>query len=184
MSSAEITTPDVSAPSVAAPSELRTVLRQNWWRLSLTYALFNIENVLRLAQPLLLGWAINGLLHSSLEGVIAFATGHVLHMLIRTWRQMFDTRTFTRIHAGRAGRLVVRLASSLTEAAKNETALRRAAGLSALRYLLIALQFTLVARALGLEGLARGEGVPAADLVPRYLRRSSAEVQRSISQRA
>lgn len=38
--------------------------------------------------------------------------------------------------------------------------------------------------ALGLEGLARGEGVPAADLVPRYLRRSSAEVQRSISQRA
>ena len=108
MSSAEITTPDVSSPSVAAPSELRTVLRQNWWRLSLTYALFNIENVLRLAQPLLLGWAINGLLHSSWEGVIAFATGHMLHMLIRTWRQMFDTRTFTRIHAGRAGRLVVR----------------------------------------------------------------------------
>ncbi len=61
---------------------------------------------MRLAQPLLLGWAINGLLRASFGGLILFACGHVAHMVMRTWRQMYDTRTFTRIYADRAGELV------------------------------------------------------------------------------
>ena len=85
----------------------------------------------------------------------------VLLWLART-AESFGGGTDDRSWTGpRAGRLFVRLASSLTEAAKNETALRRAAGLSALRYLLIALQFTLVARALGLEGLSMIQVVAA-----------------------
>jgi len=78
-----------------------------WGRLLLTYALFNIENLLRLAQPFLLGLAIDGLLNQSYQGLGFFAIGHTAHMAIRIWRQMYDTRTFTRIYADRAGELIV-----------------------------------------------------------------------------
>jgi ABC-type multidrug transport system fused ATPase/permease subunit len=90
----------------AVRSEFRHLFGRYRWRILLTYSLFNAENLLRLAQPLLLGWAINGLLRSSFGGVIMFACGHVAHMMMRTWRQMYDTRTFTRIYAERANQLV------------------------------------------------------------------------------
>ena len=83
------------------------MFRQYRGRILLTYFLFNVENLLRLAQPLLLGWAINGLLGSSYRGLIIYACGHTAHMMMRTVRQMYDTRTFTRIYADRAGQLVV-----------------------------------------------------------------------------
>jgi ABC-type multidrug transport system fused ATPase/permease subunit len=87
--------------------ELRRLLRRHRWQILFTYALFNVENLLRLAQPLFLGWAINGLLHSSYHGLFLFAAGHFSHLLLRSMRQMYDTRTFTRIYADRATELVL-----------------------------------------------------------------------------
>lgn len=89
-------------------AELKLLLNRYRWRILLTYGLFNVENLLRLAQPLLLGLAINDLLLSSPRGLIIFAAGHLLHLLIRTTRQMYDTRAFTRIYADRAEELVLR----------------------------------------------------------------------------
>ncbi len=100
-------TPAKQAAAGRFRSELRGMWHRYWGRLLVTYGLFNFENLLRLAQPLLLGWAINGLLRSSHAGLIAFAAGHLAHLAIRTWRQMYDTRTFTRIHADRASQLVI-----------------------------------------------------------------------------
>ena len=77
------------------------------WRIGLTYCLFIIENLLRLAQPLLIGWAINDLLHSSFVGLGIFAVGQVAHMAIRVGRQMYDTRAFTSIYSEKAGELVL-----------------------------------------------------------------------------
>ncbi len=107
----ESAAPTIEPVSKAAESNQRGELRLLWrryrWRILLTYALFNVENVLRLAQPLLLGWAINDLLKSSYQGLAMFAGGHLAHLFTRTARQMYDTRTFTRIYAERVSELVV-----------------------------------------------------------------------------
>src|SRR3712207_8857328 len=56
-----------------------TLFRSLWgvfsayrWRLLFTYGLFNLENLLRLAQPFVLGWAIHDLLQSSSVGLALF----------------------------------------------------------------------------------------------------------------
>jgi len=95
----------------AQRSDVRSELRLLWsryrWRILLTYALFNVENMLRLAQPLLLGWAINDLLNSSYLGLVAFSIGHLSFMLTGTLRRMYDTRAFTTMYAERASQLVL-----------------------------------------------------------------------------
>jgi ABC-type multidrug transport system fused ATPase/permease subunit len=96
----ELTTPEATALSV------RGLFRLNKWRILLTYALFNLENLLRLAQPLVLGWAINDLLLGSYRGLWWFIGQHLAHLAIGTFRQMYDTRAFTAIYTGLATQLV------------------------------------------------------------------------------
>ena len=112
MSTASTTTPAVlhrrHAPAARRPrAELWQFASRYRWRIALTYALFVVENLLRLAQPLLIGWAINDLLQSSFVGLGIFAVSQVLHMAIRVGRQMYDTRAFTGIYSEKAGELVL-----------------------------------------------------------------------------
>jgi hypothetical protein len=51
---------------------LRTLLRHYCRPMLLTYGLFNLENLLQLIQPLVLGIAINGLLNASYRGITLF----------------------------------------------------------------------------------------------------------------
>ena len=98
----------VSNPSAdGAGSQLWRMLVRYRWRVALTYALLNVENIVRLAQPLLLGWAIDGLLAGTYHGLAAFAAGHLVHLVLRTIRQMYDTRAFSGMIADRAGELVL-----------------------------------------------------------------------------
>jgi hypothetical protein len=76
-------------------------------RILLTYALFNLENLLHLAQPFALGLAVTGLLGSSWSGLALFAGLHLGHLLIGTWRRAYDTRAFTGIYTDLATRLVI-----------------------------------------------------------------------------
>ena len=89
------------------PLSLRALFLANRGRMLGTYALFNLENLLRLAQPLVLGWAINGLLRGSYTGLLLFVAQHLLHLLISSARQMYDTRAFTSIYTDLATRLVL-----------------------------------------------------------------------------
>src|SRR5688572_8572218 len=73
---------------------IRSLFSHNRGRILTTYALFNVENLLRLAQPFVLGWAINDLLRPSYVGLTCLVTQHLLHMLISSFRQMYDTRAF------------------------------------------------------------------------------------------
>ena len=88
--------------------ELWELARGHRAKIAGTYLLFNVENVVRLAQPLLLGWAINGLIQGTSRGLIWFACGHLIHLLLRSARQMLDTRTFTSIYSDAATDLVLR----------------------------------------------------------------------------
>jgi hypothetical protein len=98
---------DLPAPPERRPLTLWAVFAANRGRLLLTYALFSLENFLRLAQPLVLGWAITDLLHSSLVGLAVFGGQHVLHLLLGVARRMYDTRAFTAIYTDLAARLVL-----------------------------------------------------------------------------
>ena len=72
----------------------------------LTYALLNLEYLLVLARCWVIGWAVNGLAQSSYRGLALFVAQHLAHLTIGTIRRRYDTRTFTRIYADLASRLV------------------------------------------------------------------------------
>jgi ABC-type multidrug transport system fused ATPase/permease subunit len=86
---------------------LKSLFAENRIRILATYALFTIENLLRLAQPFALGWAINDLLVGQMLGVGALVTQHVLHLVVGLVRQVFDTRTFSAIYSDLATRMIV-----------------------------------------------------------------------------
>src|SRR5712691_423795 len=86
---------------------LKAIFAANRVKLLLTYFLFNVENLLRLAQPLVIGLAINDLLHDSSFGLLLFVAQHLTHLLISTLRQMYDTRVYTAIYSDLATKLVV-----------------------------------------------------------------------------
>ncbi|MFQ5730674.1 MAG: ABC transporter six-transmembrane domain-containing protein [Planctomycetaceae bacterium] len=88
------------------PLTLRRLFAANKRRMLFTYALFNAENVLRLAQPLVLGLAINGLLKGSYAGLALFVVQHLAHLGISTLRRMYDTRAFNTIYTELATGLV------------------------------------------------------------------------------
>src|SRR5207248_4215947 len=71
------------------------------------YGLLNAENLLRLAQPIALGWAIDGLMSGSWVGVAVLAAQHLATMLLTTSRQAIDTRVFAGIYADLVSDVVV-----------------------------------------------------------------------------
>lgn len=76
------------------------------WRILATYLLFAIENLLRLAQPLALGWAINDLLVGQSFGLALLVVQHVLHLIVGLVRQVYDTRAFTGIYSDLVTRMI------------------------------------------------------------------------------
>jgi ABC-type multidrug transport system fused ATPase/permease subunit len=86
---------------------LQTLFSQNRVRILATYTLFAVENLLRLAQPFALGWAINDLLTGELWGVAVLIVQHVLHLVVGLARQVYDTRTFSAIYSELATRMIV-----------------------------------------------------------------------------
>jgi len=93
----------------AAPADvsLKGLFRKHRGKMLLTYSLFNVENLLRLAQPAALGWAINDLLHDRWLGVWILIAQHLSHMLIGSIRKMYDTRAFTSIYSELATDVIV-----------------------------------------------------------------------------
>lgn len=66
-----------------------------------------LENLLRLAQPYVLGWAIDDLLRGSYLGLLALVIQHLSHLVIGICRQVYDIRAFTSIYTDLATRLVL-----------------------------------------------------------------------------
>jgi ABC-type multidrug transport system fused ATPase/permease subunit len=85
---------------------LRGLFAAHRVKLSLTYLLFNVENLLRLAQPWVLGLAINHLLNDSSFGLLLFVGQHLAHLLVSSLRQIYDTRVFTGIYTELATSLI------------------------------------------------------------------------------
>jgi hypothetical protein len=88
---------------------LSSIIRSYPLKISTTYGLFNLENLLRVAQPFALGRAIDDLLAiaPSFGGLALMAGLYLAHLLISSLRQMYDTRVFTTIYTELATRLVL-----------------------------------------------------------------------------
>ncbi len=84
------------------------LFRANWRPVTLTYSLYNVENLLNLAHPFVLGVAINGLLRSEYGGLGLLVGQHLAHLFVGTARQMYDTRAFTAIYTDTVTRVVCR----------------------------------------------------------------------------
>lgn len=101
--------PENDSPGSEQPSAMRTLpalFRAHRLRLLFTYGLFTIENALRLAEPTVLGMAINDWLRSSASGLGLFLVIAISRIAVRVVRDMFDTRCFTAIYSDLATRLV------------------------------------------------------------------------------
>jgi ABC-type multidrug transport system fused ATPase/permease subunit len=94
-------------------------------RLLFTYALFTIENLLKLVQPVAIGFAINGLLAGAYTGVYWFVAQHLAHLVISRGRQRYDTRVYNDVYSGLATQLI-------TEQRSREIAVSTVAARSAL----------------------------------------------------
>jgi hypothetical protein len=94
------------AESGPASWTLRSTFRVYRWRLLVTYALFNVENVAAVATPWALGCAIDGLLRSSSGGLVIFAAQQLLFLMLGTVRRTYDARVFAAIYSDLATRLV------------------------------------------------------------------------------
>jgi hypothetical protein len=73
--------------TVRAAGELTPLVRlfrANWRPVTLTYALYNVENLLNLAHPFVLGVAINGLLRSEYGGLALLIGQHLAHLFVGT----------------------------------------------------------------------------------------------------
>jgi hypothetical protein len=99
--------PRSAAPATGPARSLWAIFAVYRWRILATYGLFSLENLLRLAQPLVLGWAIHDLLQSSMRGLALFLGQHIVFLAVASARRLNDTRCFTRIHADLATGLVL-----------------------------------------------------------------------------
>ena len=82
-----------------AMPRLSGLFRRYRGRILGVYGLFNLENLLRLAQPIALGWAIDGLQNGSWVGVAVLALQHLAALALTSSRQAIDTRVFGGIYA-------------------------------------------------------------------------------------
>jgi ABC-type multidrug transport system fused ATPase/permease subunit len=90
----------------SVPLSIRSIFRAHRWRLIVINVLFNVENLLKLAQPLVLGLAINDLLAGSTTGLIVLVAQHLTHLVISRGRQRYDTRVYNDIYTSIATELI------------------------------------------------------------------------------
>ncbi len=85
---------------------LAALLRRFKKPISLTMALVLAESTLGLLFPLFIGFAINGLLVQSYNGVAALGGLGALALAVGTWRRYYDTRAYARIYEELGNELV------------------------------------------------------------------------------
>jgi ABC-type multidrug transport system fused ATPase/permease subunit len=118
-------TDSLTLPAPRDRGPLGTLFRAYWGRILITYGLFNLENLVHLAQPLVLGLAISDLLASSYRGVLLFVLQHCAFMSISVARRVYDSRAFRTIYTALATDLVL-------EQRRQEVEISRVAARSAL----------------------------------------------------
>lgn len=91
----------------AISTPLRALAYRHRFALMVTYSLFGLEGVTSVAQPFVLGLAIDGLLSNSAFGLVLLAGLQLLLLGLGVIRRFHDTRLFTRIASDLASQVVI-----------------------------------------------------------------------------
>ncbi|MEM7587361.1 MAG: ABC transporter six-transmembrane domain-containing protein [Acidobacteriota bacterium] len=84
-----------------------TQLAKRFWKLTvLTWMLVLLEGAALVAMPLVIGWAVDGLLNESLTGVIQLSALCALMLVLGAGRRFYDTRAYAKIYRTVASELV------------------------------------------------------------------------------
>lgn len=89
-----------------APVTITSLLGRFWRRSLLTWVLVLAEGVTLLAMPLVIGWAVDGLLNDQWGGVIQLASLSGILLVVGAARRFYDTRAYAGIYRTVAGELV------------------------------------------------------------------------------
>lgn len=82
-----------------AAFSLRHIFQQFKGKISITFGLLVLENIVAVLQPLVIGIAINDLLADSLRGLGYVVVLYGIGLLVGVGRRMYDTRAYTSIYA-------------------------------------------------------------------------------------
>ena len=74
------------------------MVRRRRASLALTYGVVAVENTFELLYPFAIGLAVNGLLEEDWGGVVFFVALSLTHTAVGIGRQVWDTRSFNRLH--------------------------------------------------------------------------------------
>ncbi|MEM8859620.1 MAG: ABC transporter six-transmembrane domain-containing protein, partial [Chloroflexota bacterium] len=85
---------------------LRALLKRFRGKISLTMLLVILESATNLLFPLFMGFAINGLLENSFDGLIALAFLGLTSLVISAVRRIYDSRAYAKIYTQIASELV------------------------------------------------------------------------------
>lgn len=86
-------------------------------RISLTYAILSVETLLELALPALVGFAIDGVMAGSNQGLYLLVAGILALVVSGSCRKLYDTRAFGRIQSRLAMLIGARSAAPSTKVA-------------------------------------------------------------------
>ena len=85
---------------------LLTIFRRFWQRITLTFSLLTLENIVNVLQPWVIGLAINDLLAGQWSGVMLLSGLELSRLIIGTLRRLLDTRAYSSIYATLAPEIV------------------------------------------------------------------------------
>ncbi len=77
---------------------ISSIFKRFKWKISITFLLLVFENISKVLQPLVLGIAINDLIHKKNDGLWLFCILYGISFIIGVIRRYYDTRTYTFIY--------------------------------------------------------------------------------------
>jgi len=88
----------MSRNAPAAAVTLHSLVRRFWRNTSLTWLLVVVEGLTLLLMPMVIGWAVDGLMHSSGVGLWQLGWLCVILLIVGGARRLYDTRAYARIY--------------------------------------------------------------------------------------
>ena len=104
----EVTLEDSDHSADSLSLSLKSIFLRFKWRISFTLSLVIIETLLALLFPLFIGWAINGLLNDSYEGIYWLLGLGAITVIMGSARRFYDTRIYAHIYQTITPEMVVR----------------------------------------------------------------------------
>lgn len=83
---------------MAVNYSIPAIFKRFKWKIGFTLFLLILENIFKVLQPLVLGIAINDLLHKDSKGLWIFCALYSASFLVGIWRRYYDTRAYTSIY--------------------------------------------------------------------------------------